>query len=529
MPVRRKIKNSVGHYSRAELLVREATSNDSSMPSQELLLQIADMTMAQTLYTDTTSMIWKRLNDKCKNWRHIYKALFVIEACLQYGSMQFSKECYAQLPQILTLCDFVYVYDQNSNAGFLIREKAQRIAALLKDANLLKQERHAARMSRPKDKGSSPNYTRRARSVYNPSDEYVARTESEEREHLRLAMTLSLQDSFDNSATKSGSDIKPTLLESSRKASNTQTEDLHLLDDESLKSKRLNSWLESRFKPFASLSTSDLCTPSSSLIGPAPLTAEKWSVISTQMPLLSAPNGSQNSGTLTDLSGLDFDPLTISTPAEGPSLGNFGGTTGPDTTLVTLTPSTLPIHKTSADEYFESLARRKASTAIPATPAATAVASTAVTAAAFNTAILPKNPSTIIEQRGSKLSSMLGDHRDLVDLENICGIQKSPPDGIRDIFGDNSFNAIDNSSIPSMSKFGANGQPSLNWGGGVSLSTVQQPALTQAKELVPLTSQQLATHEPTWQALVGQPQLSGVYTSASTTNHVSVAGANPFL
>lgn len=88
MPIRRRIKNSVGHYSRAELLVREATSNDPSMPSVELLLQIADMTLTPSLYADTVGMIWKRLNDKCKNWRHIYKALVVIEACLQYGSLR---------------------------------------------------------------------------------------------------------------------------------------------------------------------------------------------------------------------------------------------------------------------------------------------------------------------------------------------------------------------------------------------------------------------------------------------------------
>ena len=76
MPLRRKIKNSVG----------QATSNDPSLPSQEILLQIADMTKSQSLFTDTVAMIWKRLNDKCKNWRHIYKSLIVIEACLRYGS-----------------------------------------------------------------------------------------------------------------------------------------------------------------------------------------------------------------------------------------------------------------------------------------------------------------------------------------------------------------------------------------------------------------------------------------------------------
>lgn len=88
MPLRRKIKNSFGGYSRAELLVREATSNDPTLPSQELLLQISDMTKLPSFCADTIGMIFKRLNDKCKNWRHIYKALIVIEACLQHGSLR---------------------------------------------------------------------------------------------------------------------------------------------------------------------------------------------------------------------------------------------------------------------------------------------------------------------------------------------------------------------------------------------------------------------------------------------------------
>ncbi|KAL5106523.1 Epsin-2 [Taenia crassiceps] len=516
MPIRRRIKNSVGHYSRAELLVREATSNDSSMPSPELLLQIADMTIKPSLYADTVGMIWKRLNDKCKNWRHIYKALVVIEACLQYGSLRFIKECRSQLPQILTLCDFVYSYDQNSNAGFLIREKSQRVAALLKDESLLKQERQTVRASRSKDRDNNLDCRLRSRSVYNPSDEYVARTEAEEREHIRMAMALSLQNSFDNSASKSDLDTKPTLLESAQKSNSTKCEDLLCLDDEPTKSGKFNSWLEMRFKRFSSLSVSDLCTPSSSLTDPAPPAVDKLSMDSSKIPLLNASMGSQKSDTLADLNGLDFDPLNRTTPANRSPLDNFGGDLVPGKTLPPLSSSTLHVHKTSADEYFESLARERA----PAVPAAT-LGAPAVPA--IGNALVAAKSSTATEKTDSQLSSMLGNHRDLVDLDNICSIQKPPPPKAGNIFGNSNVNANDITPIASM------GKPSFDWETGMSLPTVQQSFLGLMNQPAPLGSQQLAKYDPTWHTLAGQAQVTDIITSAPTANRFSFAGTNPFL
>ncbi|VDM34012.1 unnamed protein product [Hydatigera taeniaeformis] len=507
MPIRRRIKNSVGHYSRAELLVRGATSNDSSMPGPELLLEIADMTISPSLYADTVGMIWKRLNDKCKNWRHVYKALVVIEACLQYGSMRFAKECRAQLPQILTLCDFVYSYDQNSNAGFLIREKAQRVVALLKDENLLKQERQTARTSRPKDRDGNLDCRRRARSVYNPSDEYAVRTEIENCEQLRLAMNLSLQKPSDNTATKSAPDVKPTLLESSRKAGK-KCEDLLCLDEEPPKSGRLNSWLESRFKRFSSLSVSDLCTPSSSSTDPAPPVADKWSVNSSKIPLLNASVESQKSSAFADLSGLDFGPLNIGGPVEQPPVDEFGGIFTSDKTLTPLSPTGLPIHKTSADEYFESLAKAAVPTARPVTQAASTVS-------ACNNALVPEKPSTTTEKMGSKISSMLGNHRDLVDLDDICSIRKPPPP--------DAWNVFDIISKPPI------GDTSFNWETRTSLSTVQQPVFSAVNQPAPSNFQQINGYKSTWATFTDPAPLANSFISPPNTNRVSVANTNPFL
>lgn len=76
------------------------------------------------------------------------------------------------------------------------------------------------------------------------------------------------------------------------------------------------------------------------------------------------------------------------------------------------------MHKTSADEYFESLARGRA----PA--AGTATLLPASTVDAFDAALGTAKSLTVPEKTDSKLSNMLGNHRDLVDLDNICKIEK---------------------------------------------------------------------------------------------------------
>ena len=37
-------------------------------------------------FTEIMQMIWKRLNDHGKNWRHVYKALVLLEYLIKTGS-----------------------------------------------------------------------------------------------------------------------------------------------------------------------------------------------------------------------------------------------------------------------------------------------------------------------------------------------------------------------------------------------------------------------------------------------------------
>ena len=130
-------------------------------------------------------MIWKRLNDHGKNWRHVYKALVLLEYLIKTGSEKvcnganlstyfrlqvclpkkvliciFSKklfnyvlfnifslspikvaqQCKENIYAIQTLKDFQYL-DDNKDQGINVREKAKALVALLKDDERLRNER----------------------------------------------------------------------------------------------------------------------------------------------------------------------------------------------------------------------------------------------------------------------------------------------------------------------------------------------------------------------------------------------------
>ena len=86
MPMRRTVKNIVRNYTDAQVKVREATSNDPWGPSSTLMSDIADLTYNVMAFTEIMQMIWKRLNDHGKNWRHVYKAMVLLDYIVKTGS-----------------------------------------------------------------------------------------------------------------------------------------------------------------------------------------------------------------------------------------------------------------------------------------------------------------------------------------------------------------------------------------------------------------------------------------------------------
>ncbi|KAM3826868.1 epsin-2 isoform 3-T5 [Vipera latastei] len=142
--IRRQMKNIVNNYSEAEIKVREATSNDPWGPSSSLMTEIADLTYNVVAFSEIMSMIWKRLNDHGKNWRHVYKALTLLDYLIKTGSERVAQQCKENIFAIQTLKDFQYIDRDGKDQGINVREKSKQLVSLLKEDERLKAERAQA-------------------------------------------------------------------------------------------------------------------------------------------------------------------------------------------------------------------------------------------------------------------------------------------------------------------------------------------------------------------------------------------------
>ncbi|KAF9070659.1 heme peroxidase [Rhodocollybia butyracea] len=139
----RVTKNYTKGYSDTQAKVRDATSNDPWGPSGTQMNEIAQLTYNQGDFVEIMEMLDKRLNDKGKNWRHVFKSLTVLDYCLHQGSenvvIYFRDNVYV----IKTLKEFQYVDEDGKDQGANVRQKAKDITNLLQDDSRLRQERRA--------------------------------------------------------------------------------------------------------------------------------------------------------------------------------------------------------------------------------------------------------------------------------------------------------------------------------------------------------------------------------------------------
>lgn len=67
------------------------------------MAEIADLTYNVVAFTEIMQMLWKRLNDHGKNWRHVYKALVLLEYLIKTGSEKVAQQCKENIFAIQTL------------------------------------------------------------------------------------------------------------------------------------------------------------------------------------------------------------------------------------------------------------------------------------------------------------------------------------------------------------------------------------------------------------------------------------------
>ncbi|CAN8098435.1 unnamed protein product [Discula destructiva] len=140
--VMRSVKNVTKGYSTVQVKVREATSNDPWGPTGTQMAEIAQLTYnSSTEFYEIMDMLDKRLNDKGKNWRHVLKALKVLDYCLHEGSELVVTWGKQNIYIIKTLREFMYIDEEGRDVGQNIRVAAKELTSLLLDEERMRGER----------------------------------------------------------------------------------------------------------------------------------------------------------------------------------------------------------------------------------------------------------------------------------------------------------------------------------------------------------------------------------------------------
>ncbi|XP_073340903.1 epsin-1 isoform X2 [Pagrus major] len=218
--LRRQVKNIVHNYSEAEIKVREATSNDPWGPSSSLMSEIADLTYNVVAFSEIMSMVWKRLNDHGKNWRHVYKAMTLMEYLIKTGSERVAQQCRENIYAVQTLKDFQYIDRDGKDQGVNVREKAKQLVTLLKDEERLREERiHALKtkekMAQTSSASSAPSAPSLGGSLSAGShsggadpEQAWPQSSGEEDLQLQLALAMSKEEAEQEERLRRGDDLR---------------------------------------------------------------------------------------------------------------------------------------------------------------------------------------------------------------------------------------------------------------------------------------------------------------------------------
>lgn len=220
------------NYTDAQVKVREATSNDPWGPPSSLMSEISDLTYNVVAFSEIMQMIWKRLNDHGKNYRHVYKALVLLDYLVKTGNEKVAQQCKENIFAIHTLRDFQY-YEEGKDQGINVREKSKQLEGLLKDDERLKNERVKALKARERfaqqttgfGTGSDSTFLgspsesfgsesgMRSRPAAPPTDLDLARpqTAGEEELQLQLALAMSREEAEKEDEKRRSDDVRLAL------------------------------------------------------------------------------------------------------------------------------------------------------------------------------------------------------------------------------------------------------------------------------------------------------------------------------
>ncbi|XP_076823533.1 epsin-2-like isoform X2 [Clavelina lepadiformis] len=359
LSVRRNVLNVVRNYSDAEIKVREATSNDPWGPSSSLMSEIADMTYNVVYFSEIMTMIWKRINDHGKNWRHVYKALVLLDYLIKTGSERVAQQCKENIFAIQTLKDFQFIDRDVKDQGSNVREKSKQLVNLLKDDERLKTERARALKAKERFAQTTTGIGSDHKVVYGHGSTTPQQRTPEIPSSRTTATTSSVSHEIEQQVDSDKIRLEMAISESAKKAPPQQeTESKQKLVDLSAAAKTLKSpWGESEHAPSASHSAQ--VDPFAALTGQEQVN-DPWTTPSTSalQPVSTDP------WPLSGVSSADpwsIPPTTFNDSSAHPNVDLFKSTGNVSTNNTTAAPDPFSsLSASSAQEPFDMIAMNNA-------------------------------------------------------------------------------------------------------------------------------------------------------------------------
>ncbi|XP_042417227.1 clathrin interactor EPSIN 1-like isoform X1 [Zingiber officinale] len=153
--IKREVNLKVLKVPEIEQKVLDATNDEAWGPHGTALSEIAHATKKFSECQMIMGVLWARLTDTGPNWRHVYKALTVIEYLLANGSERAVDDILEHTFQISALSSFEYAEPNGKDVGINVRKKVETILAVMNDREKIQAVRDKAAANRDKYVGLS--------------------------------------------------------------------------------------------------------------------------------------------------------------------------------------------------------------------------------------------------------------------------------------------------------------------------------------------------------------------------------------
>lgn len=138
-----------------EQKVLDATSDEPWGPHGSALSELAQATKKYSECQMVMGVLWARLGERGANWRHVYKALTIIEYLIANGSERAVDDILDHYSKISVLSSFEFVEPNGKDSGINVRKKVETLVGIINDKERIKAVREKAASNRDKYVGLS--------------------------------------------------------------------------------------------------------------------------------------------------------------------------------------------------------------------------------------------------------------------------------------------------------------------------------------------------------------------------------------